>query len=57
MVTASIHPGHHASAAVAMRAGLVPTSDEVDGERIWRREPDNPLPAEKHVEHNPAHGC
>jgi len=43
VVTANIHPDHHASAAVAMRAGLAPTSDQVDGERVWRREPDNPL--------------
>lgn len=35
-VTANIHPLHHASARVAARAGLTVTTDEVDGERIWR---------------------
>ena len=34
-VVAYIHPKHHASAAVAARAGLLPT--EIDeGERVWR---------------------
>ena len=34
-VVAYIHPEHHASAAVAARAGLLPT--EIDeGERVWR---------------------
>jgi RimJ/RimL family protein N-acetyltransferase len=56
VVTATIRPDHRASAAVATRAGLTPTSDEVDGERVWRREPDNPLPPENYLEHNPAHG-
>jgi RimJ/RimL family protein N-acetyltransferase len=36
VVTANIRPDHHASAAVATRAGLAPTSAEVDGERVWR---------------------
>jgi RimJ/RimL family protein N-acetyltransferase len=36
-VTACIHPGHAASAAVAVRAGLAPTDELVDGERVWRR--------------------
>jgi RimJ/RimL family protein N-acetyltransferase len=36
-VSANIHPDHHASAAVAARAGLVATGEEVDGERVWRR--------------------
>ncbi|MET7424985.1 GNAT family N-acetyltransferase [Dactylosporangium sp. NPDC005555] len=35
-VTASIHPEHHASAAVAAKAGLVATDRVVDGERIWQ---------------------
>jgi RimJ/RimL family protein N-acetyltransferase len=35
-VTANIHPDHSASATVASRAGLRPTSDEVEGERVWR---------------------
>jgi RimJ/RimL family protein N-acetyltransferase len=35
-VVAHIHPDHHASAAVAMRAGLRPTDEEADGERVWR---------------------
>jgi RimJ/RimL family protein N-acetyltransferase len=36
-VTANIHPDNHASAKVAARAGLTPTPDELDGERVWRR--------------------
>lgn len=36
VITANIHPGHHASAAVAARAGLAPTDGEVDGERVWQ---------------------
>jgi RimJ/RimL family protein N-acetyltransferase len=35
-IRANIHPEHAASATVAARAGLEPTDDEVDGERIWR---------------------
>lgn len=35
-IRANIHPEHEASAAVAARAGLQPTDDEVDGERVWR---------------------
>jgi pimeloyl-ACP methyl ester carboxylesterase/RimJ/RimL family protein N-acetyltransferase len=35
-ITAHIHPRHAASARVAERAGLVPTAEEVDGERVWR---------------------
>ncbi len=34
-VTAHIHPDHRASAVVASRAGLQPTSEMVDGERVW----------------------
>ena len=36
-ITANIHPEHRASAAVATRAGLAPTSELVDGETVWRR--------------------
>ena len=36
-VIAHIHPGHHASAAVAAAAGLSPAGDWHDGERCWRR--------------------
>ncbi|MFE5737294.1 GNAT family N-acetyltransferase [Streptomyces celluloflavus] len=36
-VIAHIHPGHHASAAVATAAGLTPTEDRYDGEIRWRR--------------------
>jgi RimJ/RimL family protein N-acetyltransferase len=36
LISASIHPDHHASASVAARAGLTPTDEEVDGERVWR---------------------
>jgi RimJ/RimL family protein N-acetyltransferase len=35
-ITAHIHPDHRASAAVAARAGLRPTDDEVEGEQVWR---------------------
>jgi RimJ/RimL family protein N-acetyltransferase len=35
-IVAHIHPDHRASAGVAARAGLEPTDEEVDGERIWR---------------------
>jgi RimJ/RimL family protein N-acetyltransferase len=34
-VVAHINPDHQASAAVAMRAGLRPTDEEADGERVW----------------------
>jgi hypothetical protein len=36
IVTACIHPDHHASAGVAARAGLTVTDDVIDGERGWR---------------------
>jgi RimJ/RimL family protein N-acetyltransferase len=36
-ITAYIHPEHRASAAVAARAGLSPTTELVDGETVWRR--------------------
>jgi RimJ/RimL family protein N-acetyltransferase len=35
-VVAHIHPDHQASAVVATRAGLRPTDERVDGERVWR---------------------
>jgi hypothetical protein len=35
-VAAHIHPEHRASAIVASRAGLEPTDEEADGERVWR---------------------
>jgi RimJ/RimL family protein N-acetyltransferase len=35
-VAANIHAEHRASAAVATRAGLLPTSDVADGEVVWR---------------------
>ena len=34
-ITATIHPDHRASAAVATRAGLTATEDMVDGEKLW----------------------
>ncbi|MEV0489059.1 GNAT family N-acetyltransferase [Streptomyces atratus] len=37
-VVAHIHPDHTASAAVAAAAGLVPTEEWEDGERLWHRE-------------------
>lgn len=36
VITANIHPDHHASANVAARAGLIATGAFVDGERVWR---------------------
>jgi len=35
-VVAHIHPDHQTSAAVASRAGLRPTDEQADGERVWR---------------------
>jgi RimJ/RimL family protein N-acetyltransferase len=37
-VLASVQPGHRASERVAARAGLAPTEQTVDGERIWQLE-------------------
>jgi RimJ/RimL family protein N-acetyltransferase len=37
-IAAHVHPDHLASAVVAERAGLRPTAEEVDGERVWRME-------------------
>jgi RimJ/RimL family protein N-acetyltransferase len=37
-VQAHVHPDHRASAAVARRAGMHPTGDEIDGETVWRVE-------------------
>jgi RimJ/RimL family protein N-acetyltransferase len=34
-VVAHIHPRHRASELVAAHAGLEPTDDEADGERVW----------------------
>jgi RimJ/RimL family protein N-acetyltransferase len=34
-INAAIHPANLASAGVARRAGLVPTSAEVDDEQVW----------------------
>jgi RimJ/RimL family protein N-acetyltransferase len=36
-IVANIHPEHRASAIVAGRAGLRPTDEYADGERIWLR--------------------
>jgi RimJ/RimL family protein N-acetyltransferase len=36
---ALIHPEHLASARVAARAGLTPTTELVDGELVWRLQP------------------
>jgi RimJ/RimL family protein N-acetyltransferase len=38
-IVAHIHPDNHASACVATRGGLRPTSDLVDGELVWRLPP------------------
>lgn len=35
-IVAHVHPSHAASAAVARRAGLLPTDEIEDGERVWR---------------------
>ena len=35
-VVAHIHPDHQASAVVATRAGLRPTDEQADDERVWR---------------------
>jgi RimJ/RimL family protein N-acetyltransferase len=35
-IVAYVHADNHASAAVATRAGLEPTDDQVDGEQVWR---------------------
>ncbi|MEP7048114.1 MAG: GNAT family N-acetyltransferase [Ilumatobacteraceae bacterium] len=35
-IVAYVHPAHAASAAVARRVGLAPTSEVVDGEVVWR---------------------
>lgn len=37
IMTAHVHPEHAASAAVAARAGLRPTTEIENGERLWRR--------------------
>jgi RimJ/RimL family protein N-acetyltransferase len=37
VIEAHVHPDHAASAAVARRAGLVPTERFDEGERLWRR--------------------
>jgi RimJ/RimL family protein N-acetyltransferase len=36
IVSANIHPDHHASTKVAAQAGLTATTEEIDGERVWR---------------------
>lgn len=35
-ITAHIRPDHHASAAVATKAGLHPSKDNENGETVWR---------------------
>jgi RimJ/RimL family protein N-acetyltransferase len=35
-ITAHIHPDHHASAILAIRVGLQPTSEQHRGETVWR---------------------
>jgi RimJ/RimL family protein N-acetyltransferase len=36
-IQANIHPRHEASEKVASRAGLSPTDEVVEGERVWRK--------------------
>ncbi|MFG2886874.1 GNAT family N-acetyltransferase [Streptomyces sp. NPDC048297] len=43
-VVAHVHPDHHASAAIATRAGLTPTDDERDGETRWQLTLPRPVP-------------
>ncbi|MEU4831657.1 GNAT family N-acetyltransferase [Streptosporangium sp. NPDC023615] len=40
VVVAAVHPDHAASAAVARRAGLAPTTGRVDGEVVWSSDRD-----------------
>ncbi len=42
---AAIHPANHASAAVARRIGLAPTSEHADGETIWSNRLPDPATA------------
>lgn len=42
-ITAHVHHDHAASAAVAVRAGLFPTSEIEDGEIVWRRAQEPPI--------------
>jgi RimJ/RimL family protein N-acetyltransferase len=48
-ITAWIRPDHHASAAVALRAGLTPTGEyrhtELHREQLWRHRMENPSSA------------
>jgi RimJ/RimL family protein N-acetyltransferase len=39
VITAHVHPDHHASSAVAARGGLEPTDRIDDGERVWQLAP------------------
>ena len=34
-ITANVHPDHQASSAVARKAGLQATAEDVDGETVW----------------------
>ena len=36
-IVASVHPDHRASAGVASAAGLRPTDESVEGERVWSK--------------------
>jgi RimJ/RimL family protein N-acetyltransferase len=36
IITACVHPDHHASARVAAKAGLSPTDRVADGETVWQ---------------------
>jgi RimJ/RimL family protein N-acetyltransferase len=42
-IEAHVFPGHQASEKVAARAGLSPSDDLVDGERVWRRTAHTPF--------------
>ena len=48
-IVAHIHPQHTASASVASRAGLRPTSELADGEVVWRLPRPNDQPNDQSV--------
>lgn len=49
-IEAFVHPDHHASAAVAARAGLTASDEFVDGERVWRRQVTQAQPRIAHTD-------
>ena len=49
-IEAFVHPDHHASAAVAARAGLTASEEFVEGERVWRRQLTQAQPRVAHTD-------